>query len=158
MINGYNIVYCPNHKRVIGNSGCVYEHILIAEHKLGRELNNQEVVHHVDENRNNNSPDNIIVFKTKEDHTRYHRTRRLVLDGDVYISPKNICQDCGKIIDNHSRVLRCVGCSLKYKRRNWPTKEQLEQDIKELKTNVAISRKYNISDRMVGKIRKTMGL
>lgn len=37
-MNGYKLIYMPEHPRVIGISGCVYEHIIIAEQKLGRLL------------------------------------------------------------------------------------------------------------------------
>lgn len=44
----------------IGNNGeRVYIHIEIMEKKLGRKLKVGEIVHHKDENKRNNSPDNL---------------------------------------------------------------------------------------------------
>ena len=47
------------------------EHVAIAECKLGRELKQNEVVHHIDRNRLNNSPGNLEVL-TKTQHARLH--------------------------------------------------------------------------------------
>ena len=60
-INGYPIIYKPESKHAT-KDGYMYEHIYIAEQKLGRELTDLEVVHHRDSNRNNNSPSNLIIF------------------------------------------------------------------------------------------------
>lgn len=39
-----------------------YEHILMAEDMLDRKLKPGEEVHHLDKNRTNNSPDNLLVL------------------------------------------------------------------------------------------------
>lgn len=107
-INGYPIIYRPDRDDTIGNSGCVYVHILVAEKKLGRRLLPGEVVHHVDENKSNFSEDNLIVFKTKADHARFHKTGSIEKDGDVYISPK-LCKKCGKPLDRLNGIV-CKEC------------------------------------------------
>ena len=107
-INGYPIVYMPDRDDVIGTSGCVYEHILVAESILGRRLLPGETVHHKDRSRENNSPENIMVFKTKADHVRFHKTGIAVLDGDVYVSPeiKHICPICGGKISKRAKLCK----------------------------------------------------
>ena len=77
--NSYNYLYLPNHPKA-HSDGCVYEHIIVAEQKIGRFLTEEEVVHHIDENRKNNSPDNLIVFKTQADHTRFHKLNLKIED------------------------------------------------------------------------------
>lgn len=52
--------------------GRTYQHIVEAELKIGRKIEKGEVVHHIDEDRSNNSWDNLIVFKTNSDHMRHH--------------------------------------------------------------------------------------
>jgi hypothetical protein len=59
--NGYIIV---DGKRV---------HRTVMEEALGRKLLSTEVVHHIDYNRQNNSPDNLMVVSPGE-HLRLHKT------------------------------------------------------------------------------------
>ena len=49
-----------------------HEHRVVAEQMLGRKLKPGEVVHHIDGNKRNNSPDNLMVFSSQADHARYH--------------------------------------------------------------------------------------
>ena len=58
--------------RIVSKRGktCLYEHRVVAEEMLGRPLESDEVVHHKDANRSNNSPDNLIVMKRSE-HDKY---------------------------------------------------------------------------------------
>ena len=53
-----------------------HTHRIVAEQKLGRPLRKGEVVHHEDENRRNNHPDNIFVFKSQAEHAKYHADKR----------------------------------------------------------------------------------
>ena len=47
-------------------------HRVVAENILGRRLNADEVVHHVDGNPRNNDPDNIRVFPSQKEHAEFH--------------------------------------------------------------------------------------
>ncbi len=47
-------------------------HRVIAEKKIGRPLKPEEVVHHLDFNKRNNHPDNLMILPSKADHSRYH--------------------------------------------------------------------------------------
>lgn len=49
-----------------------YEHRYVATKCLGRELGSEEHVHHIDRNRLNNTPENLIVLG-ETDHNRLHR-------------------------------------------------------------------------------------
>lgn len=71
-VNNYIGYYIPNH-HLANKSGIVYEHLLMAEAMLDRRLLKEEVVHHKDENRENNKFSNLIVFKNKSEHTKYHQ-------------------------------------------------------------------------------------
>ena len=68
---GYKVVYMPEHPHARAN-GYVYEHILVAEKKIGRQLLQGEVIHHIDGNKLNNYPENLMVFPNQSEHDKYH--------------------------------------------------------------------------------------
>ena len=47
-------------------------HRIIAEQMLGRKLNSNEVVHHIDGNKHNNEPNNLMVL-TRSEHVKIHQ-------------------------------------------------------------------------------------
>ncbi len=59
--------------RVNGNR--VYEHRYVMELHLGRPLLPDEVVHHKDGDKPNNSPSNLQVLSGHAEHRQHHRTR-----------------------------------------------------------------------------------
>lgn len=67
--DGYILIYSPTHPfRNLQNA--VREHRLVMEQKLGRYLSPDEVVHHLDGNRQNNHPDNLQVYERNAEHLR----------------------------------------------------------------------------------------
>jgi hypothetical protein len=55
--------------------GYAYEHRLVASKKIGRLVLPEEQVHHKDENRQNNDPDNLKVVSGRAEHAVLHRRR-----------------------------------------------------------------------------------
>jgi len=49
-----------------------YVHRLVAEYKLGRRLEQNEEVHHIDKDKSNNTPENIEVFTDRKSHFDKH--------------------------------------------------------------------------------------
>lgn len=66
--------FCPDHP-FASKWGYVPQHRLVVERKLQRFLTNEEVVHHKDENKQNNSVDNLVVM-TKAEHMAIHQRLR----------------------------------------------------------------------------------
>jgi hypothetical protein len=81
---GYMFVRRPDHPNAASN-GYVPEHRLVMEEQLGRYLNRDEVVHHIDGDKTNNSPDNLVVM-VRSKHKLTHKeinTRLYVLESRV---------------------------------------------------------------------------
>lgn len=71
-------------------SGGAHEHRIVAEITLGRKLLPDEVVHHVDEDKHNNSSDNLAVFPNQNLHAKHHQ-----FPDQVPVEPyllKNLCR------------------------------------------------------------------
>lgn len=47
-------------------------HRIVAELSIGRELKRGEVVHHIDGNKQNNDPENLMVFSSQAEHAAWH--------------------------------------------------------------------------------------
>lgn len=75
---GYVRIYCPMHKKA-NTWGYVYEHILVAEQTIKRELLSDEVVHHKNGIRWDNRPENLQVM-TKYEHGKLNRVSVVQLD------------------------------------------------------------------------------
>ena len=70
--SGYVLLRMPGH-HLADCRGYVYEHRLVAEQKLGRRLLPGELVHHIDENKQNNVPSNLEIVSGNAEHFLHHR-------------------------------------------------------------------------------------
>jgi len=68
--SGYILVNAIGHPRAYGNN--VYEHILVAEKKLGRCITKEERVHHINGIKDDNRPENLIVLTNEKEHVKIH--------------------------------------------------------------------------------------
>lgn len=57
--------------RVLYNNNWIYEHVLVVEKFIGRELYDGEVVHHIDHNKKNNIIDNLMLFSSQKEHKHF---------------------------------------------------------------------------------------
>jgi hypothetical protein len=71
---GYTFVLDPGNP-MSNSGGYVREHRLVVSKHLGRYLTGDEVVHHIDENKSNNSIENLLVMSSAE-HMRHHTKER----------------------------------------------------------------------------------
>ena len=72
---GYRKILVPDHPRADGK-GYVFEHVILLESKLGRSLNPGEVTHHLNGNKQDNSPDNLSACPSQNDHMKIHRSKK----------------------------------------------------------------------------------
>lgn len=162
-INGYIEIYMPEHHRAFKSSGCVYEHILVAEKMLNRSLLPEEVVHHIDKDRSNNLPNNLMVFASNADHTSFHGGGDAIKQDDgTYICKNkqidysfnrkyNLCPKCKENIKTISaaRCIKCYEKELKEK-SHIPTKDILENLIYNTSFE-AIGREYGVTGNTIKK-------
>jgi hypothetical protein len=132
-INGYYVIYCPDNPNAM-KDGYVYEHVLVAQKMLGRLLEENEVVHHLDFNRANNLPSNLQILE-KGQHTKIHNwiNNTPGLKDEIIKRAKKghhvkRCLCCGEyLLENDKFCNR--GCLAKYyekKKSERPSKKDLE--------------------------------
>lgn len=55
----------------------VLEHRYVMSDVIGRKLKNTEDVHHIDEDKENNDPINLFLFRSRGDHMYFHKMKSL---------------------------------------------------------------------------------
>ena len=74
-INGYVLAYVPDHPNA-HKDGYVMLHTVLMEREIGRYLNKNEVVHHVNHNRADNRIENLKLMDKKEHMSMHMKERR----------------------------------------------------------------------------------
>lgn len=157
LLGQYKYVIDKAHPRA-NSEGAVYEHMIVAEEKLGRQLLPEEVVHHIDFDKLNNDPNNLMIFASNGDHSRFHMNgcniNELQLNSNgSYIYPQSEfkCIDCGAEITRWGA--RCKDCYHKHSQKvERPSSNELYNLLIEYKGNFTkVGKMYGVSDNAVRK-------
>lgn len=110
-------------------SGDKLQHVIVTERALGKPLPAGAVVHHVDQNRSNNAPSNLVICRDASYHALIHRRMRaLEACGHAdwrkcwickrYDEPRNLAipKNEGKGCIQHLTCLNALRASQKEKR------------------------------------------
>ena len=149
---GYLYFMDKNHP-LSDKKGRVWHHRHVSSISMGRWVNDSEVIHHIDGDRENNDPDNLEVMGRIE-HGRLHRT------GNKDEWKESICPNCGNTFYKSYTKQKycsneCVTFSLRRAER--PSKQELV-DLISNNSWKAIGRIYSVSDNAVRKWAKKYGI
>jgi hypothetical protein len=67
-----------------------HEHRVVAEKMIGRPLKPGEVVHHIDRNKRNNNPSNLMVLPSQRAHIKLHRKEMLIAQAKATLNKWNL--------------------------------------------------------------------
>jgi hypothetical protein len=76
--NGYSMVLSADHPYK-NSKNYVYEHRIVMEKSLGRYLEKNEVVHHINLDKKDNRIENLMLFSTNSDHLKFHNKQKIGL-------------------------------------------------------------------------------
>lgn len=145
---GYVYFLDKTHPLSSTKTGKVYYHRHVKSLELKRWLLPNEIVHHIDHDKKNNSPQNLMLLSRQE-----HRNLHLMENG---ISLKEViaCKVCGEETKN---MKYCSdSCKRVASRKFSPSKEELEKLIWELPFT-KVGEMFGVSDNAVKKKAKTLG-
>lgn len=105
--NGYALARVGRAHHLADVRGYAYEHRLVAESKLGRRLRAGEIVHHLDHDKLNNSPENLEVVDGIAAHRFEHRSPGSTSRRPGETNPIVECEcGCGSTFERFDRCNR----------------------------------------------------
>jgi AraC-like DNA-binding protein len=99
---GYLKIYLGKDHHLTDHNGYALEHRHVAEMKIGRRLELGEIVHHIDEKKDNNAPENLMVLPSRAHHCEIHGVSQK--RQGTKSNYKVLCEcGCGTAIDAYVR-------------------------------------------------------
>lgn len=154
---GYIYRFIPEHPNCT-IEGYYLEHRLVVEKKLGRFLEEKEVVHHINHIKNDNRIDNLTVYRSsgvhiRDEHTskdqfgRFKKPGQIVFDirKGKYIS----CKVCGKekyVLPSRNTIYcsqKCMGIGYSRNKTGVSTGRKCSEETKSKMREKALNRKRN---------------
>lgn len=138
---GYVYAYAPKHP-LANKSGKVYKHIYVMVQHIGRPLREDECVHHIDRNRENNNISNLQLM-TNSEHCKLH------LREDRHVFHVSMaCKYCGEmyIITSRSKKKFCSQKCFKLASRKFEISKDELKSLVWLKPIVKIAEDFGVSD------------
>ena len=130
--------------------GIVYLHRHIASIKENRWIKRTEVVHHIDGNRLNNSPENLMVLSSSAEHAHRH-------NGYLPTTKCSWCYKKFKSKKQNSKFCSCECAGLASRKTQRPSKKILSILVWSIPTSI-LSKRYCVSDNSISKWCKSYGI
>jgi len=89
---GYICIYQPEHP-FCNKDGYVFESHLVIEKQIGRYFKPKELSHHINSIRDDNRPENLMVFKNTSVHIRFHKNPNNVKPSDIVFDGRKLHQN-----------------------------------------------------------------
>jgi len=86
---GYIGIWKPNHP-FHEKRGYISEHRLIVEQQIGRYLQPKEIVHHINSIRDDNRPENLMLFNRQYAHKKFEMIQKGMKEGEIIFDGRNI--------------------------------------------------------------------
>ena len=135
--------------------GKVYQHTYVMVEHIGRNLESNECVHHIDRNRANNSLDNLMLMTKSEHHALHAR------EDKGYLVEDRECPKCSSLFKTSVKSLQVYCCNKCYidtpRTRFEVSAEELRALVWKYPTT-KVAKMFGVSDVAIGKRCKLLGV
>lgn len=141
-----------------------WEHIRVAERKLGRPLGKSEQVHHINGDKTDNREENLLVLRSNKDHKCIHakipyETFKTEDGSTIVVKKQYTCKNCNRLFEpnKYNDTFCSLSCCMEYKARNIPDPKTLMKQVWEMPVK-KLAKQYGVSDKAIDKWCKKYGI